>query len=161
MFQSHIKRGSDENVGFQLLTRHSIIQDFITTGMILMTGQYFGELGYFGPFIIKRRRIPKGSLNDTRLSRYTFHELSDGHTRGKSVRIDYNIWANPVFCKRHIFFRDNHSDGSFLSRPRRHFIADGRNACFSDADFCDSLAFFSFGHKRFVYKPQLTFFRRF
>ena len=107
------------------------------------------------------RTIAEISRHSTSLSSNTFDQMADSHSSRYSMRIDDNIGNNPLARKGHIRLWNDQSNSSFLTRTRRHLVANRRNTDFAHPDFSNSLALFSLCHKGFIYYAQLALFRRF
>ena len=161
MFQPHIIRGTHKNLRFNLLSRHTIVQYFVSTRMVSHFQQCFSKHFDFRSFVLERSGIGKPAVHNCRFSNNAFHQLSNGHTRWYCVWIDNEIWTNSVFGKRHIFFWNHQSDCSFLADPTRHFVAQIGDTFFPDPDFGNTESFFAFCHKSLVHHPELSFFRSF
>ena len=144
-----------------LFPRHSIIENLVAARMKSDFVQEFAIHADFRPRIVERRTVRESPIHRTGFARNTFDQLTDGHTCGNGVRIDDNVGSQSVFGKRHVFFRDNHSHRSLLSRTRGEFVTQIRDTFLPNPNFGNPLAFFAFGYEGAVHKPQLAFFGRF
>ena len=155
MFQTHIIGRSHEYLGFYLFTRHTIVQYFVSTGMISIIRKHFSEYTHLRTVIVISSAISKPTFHCTCFSHNSLHKLTNGHTRGDRVGIDDQIRSNSVFGERHITFRYNHTDCTLLSRSRSHFISQIRNTFFAHAHFRNTTTFFIVSNECLVYNSQL------
>ena len=124
MLQTHVVGRSYKNTALQLLARHSVIHNLVALRMISESREFSPKLGQrLRALIIERGTVAERPLLQTRLAHYTFHELSNSHSGGNSVRVDNHIWTQSVARKWHISLRNNIAASSFLTRPGGHFVA--------------------------------------
>ena len=144
-----------------MLTRHTIVQDFIAITMEPLFGQDFSKHAHFGTLLIKRRAITEAAHHGACLSCHSFHQLSNSHTTGNGVWINNDVGTQSLGRKRHISFGNNHTHCALLSRTRCHFVADFGNALLHNTDFGNAFSLLIVGHKGLIDHPQLPFFREF
>lgn len=74
--------------------------------------------------LLKGRHVYKFAVKSTALTCKTLNEHTNGHARGKSVRVDNNVGSQALFGERHIFLRPNDTEYALLPVPRTEFVTD-------------------------------------
>ena len=161
MLQTHVISRSHENLRFQLLPRHTVIQHLIAVAMKPLFCQNLAKYTHFGTLLIESRAITEASHHRTSLSSHGFHKLSNGHTTGNGVGIDNDVRTQSLCRKRHVSFGYNHTYCTLLSCTRGHFVSDFWNTLLHNADFGNAFSLLVVGHKSLIHHPQLPLFREF
>ena len=122
VLQPLVESGSDEDTSVQRSTSVSLVQRLVTVALISHSMKTHTDV--LDGDISERRGITFTSLEDDDLAEQTLNQLSDGHSRRNSVRIDDNVGNNSLGGEGHVFLAIGHTDGTLLTVPRGELVTN-------------------------------------
>lgn len=129
LLQTHLEHGTHKDLGHDLFTGLTTLQDFISVGMEPHLSHQASRIRN----ALAHREwcgIRQGTLGDTQLVASALQKLTNGHTSRDGVRIHDEIRTDTLGGEREILFRNNGSDRTLLSVTRRKLVSESGSTTF-------------------------------
>ena len=160
VLESHVIRGTNENLALHALARHAVVQQLRAARMVAQLGQHLAEHLVLGPVVHERGAVAKSALQHARLAHQRLHQLANRHARGERVRVDNQIRANTVVRERHVGLGYNEPHRALLPGARAELVTNARHALFANAHLGQPLARCLVRDECAVHHPQLPLLRK-
>mmetsp|Transcript_10927 Transcript_10927/g.19942 ORF Transcript_10927/g.19942 Transcript_10927/m.19942 type:complete len:225 (-) Transcript_10927:2758-3432(-) len=137
MLQTLVECRSNEDTSIQWTPRMTLVHGFIPMALISHGMQTFTNVIHLD--IGEWSGISLAALEHGNLSKNTFNQLCNGHSRRNGMRVDNDIRHNTLARERHILLTVTHSNRTLLTMPRCKLVSHLGNTDVTDANLRETV----------------------
>lgn len=124
VLQTLIVGGTQENHNLELLTSEPVIHHLIAVALVAQLMELRAHV--INSLVLERCRVTFITVECGDLTQNALDQMTNGHTRGDSVRVDNHVGHEPLNSEWQILLTIRHTASTFLSVTRGKLVSDLR-----------------------------------